>query len=74
MLELLFNFMSNIRPLSDELKEVLAQNLEIIDFAIEDDPIAAGGVRHRLASSGQIDDGQASEGDIDMPDRVSSSG
>jgi len=31
MLTALFNFMNSIRPLSDELKEVLTQNLEIIE-------------------------------------------
>src|ERR1700733_8018637 len=31
MLEVLFKYMNSIRPLSDELKEVLSENLEIIE-------------------------------------------
>ena len=47
------------------LLELGAQLLEVVDFAVEDDPDRLVGIGHRLMAAGEIDDRQPPEAEAD---------
>ena len=51
------------------LLELGPQLLEVVDFAVEDDPDRLVGIGHRLVAAGEIDDRQPPETQADRPVR-----